>query len=330
MLELKNISYFYKSQKDKMVLDQISYQFEKGKMYAILGTSGSGKTTLLSLLAGLDSPISGEIDMNGENIEEKGLANHRKNHISLVFQNYNLIDYLTPVENVKLGGNADAEILLTQMGIDKSTRKRNVMQLSGGQQQRVAIARALASKAPVLLADEPTGNLDEDTAKDIVEIFKSLAQKRPYMFDLLPTVQSYIRYLSDKANGREAKSADTAQVEMEKLRAEADMKRSKADMAAMQLKELEGKMHRSEDVEAVTNDLVYTVRSMIMALPGRLAMDVVQVASTNEASALIRAECYKILNELANYNYDPAVYQRRVRDREGWSDVIVAADEADD
>ena len=137
------------------------------------------------------------------------------------------------------------------------------------------------------------------------------AQKRPYMFDLLPTVQSYIRYLSDKANGREAKSADTAQVEMEKLRAEADMKRSKADMTAIQLKELEGKMHRSEDVEAVTNDLVYTVRSMIMALPGRLAMDVVQVASANEASALIRAECYKILNELANYNYDPAVYQRR-------------------
>ena len=116
--------------------------------------------------------------MNGENIEEKGLANHRKNHISLVFQNYNLIDYLTPVENVKLGGNADAEMLLTQMGIDKSTRKRNVMQLSGGQQQRVAIARALASKAPVLLADEPTGNLDEDTAKDIVEIFKSLAHEQ--------------------------------------------------------------------------------------------------------------------------------------------------------
>ena len=177
MLELKNISYFYKSQKDKMVLDQISYQFEKGKMYAILGTSGSGKTTLLSLLAGLDSPISGEIDMNGENIEEKGLANHRKNHISLVFQNYNLIDYLTPVENVKLGGNADAEILLTQMGIDKSTRKRNVMQLSGGQQQRVAIARALASKAPVLLADEPTGNLDEEIADEIIKILMKSAHE---------------------------------------------------------------------------------------------------------------------------------------------------------
>lgn len=178
MLDLKNISYFYKSQKDKLILDQISYQFEKGKMYAILGASGSGKTTLLSLLAGLDLPVSGEIVMNGENIEKIGLANHRKNDISLVFQNYNLIDYLTPVENVKLGGNADAEILLTQMGIDKVTRKRNVMQLSGGQQQRVAIARALASKAPVLLADEPTGNLDGDTAKDIVDIFKRLAHEQ--------------------------------------------------------------------------------------------------------------------------------------------------------
>lgn len=178
MLELNDISYFYKSQKDKIVLDQISYKFEKGKMYAILGTSGSGKTTLLSLLAGLDSPVSGEITLNGENIETKGLANHRKNNISLVFQNYNLIDYLTPVENVKLGGNVDAEVLLTQMGIDGTTRKRNVMQLSGGQQQRVAIARALASQAPVLLADEPTGNLDEQTAKDIVEIFKKLAHEQ--------------------------------------------------------------------------------------------------------------------------------------------------------
>ena len=177
MLELKNISYFYKSQKDKMVLDQISYQFEKGKMYAILGASGSGKTTLLSLLAGLDSPISGEIDMNGENIEEKGLANHRKNHISLVFQNYNLIDYLTPVENVKLGGNADAEMLLTQMGIDKSTRKRNVMQLSGGQQQRVWLAMALAQKTPILLLDEPTTYLDVKYQIEILNLIKEINKK---------------------------------------------------------------------------------------------------------------------------------------------------------
>lgn len=154
------------------------------------------------------------------------------------------------------------------------------------------------------------------------------ASVRPYKFDLLPTVQAYIRYLSDKANGKESKSADTVQAEADKLRAEADLKQSKAKIADMQLKELEGKMHRSEDVEAVTNDLVYTVRSMIMALPGRLAMDVVQASNANEASALIRSECYKILNELAGYQYDPEVYRRRVRDREGWSDAL--ADEADE
>lgn len=154
------------------------------------------------------------------------------------------------------------------------------------------------------------------------------AQTRPYKFDLLPTVQAYIKYLSDKANGKETKSADTVQAEADKLRAEADLKQSKAKIAEMQLKELEGKMHRSEDVEAMTNDLVYTVRSMIMALPGRLAMDVVQVASAAEASALIRSECSKILNELAGYQYDPEAYQRRVRDREGWGEAL--ADEADE
>lgn len=154
------------------------------------------------------------------------------------------------------------------------------------------------------------------------------AQTRPYKFDLLPTVQAYIKYLSDKANGKETKSADTVQAEADKLRAEADLKQSKAKIAEMQLKELEGKMHRSEDVEAMTNDLVYTVRSMIMALPGRLAMDVVQVASAAEASALIRSECSKILNELAGYKYDPEAYQRRVRDREGWGEAL--ADEADE
>lgn len=132
MLEINNVSYFYKSQKDKLVLDQISYQFKKGKMYAILGTSGSGKTTLLSLLAGLDTPVKGEICVGGEGIAAKGLSYHRKNNISLVFQNYNLIDYLTPIENVKLGGKADAELLLTQMGIDSQAGKRNVMKLSGG------------------------------------------------------------------------------------------------------------------------------------------------------------------------------------------------------
>lgn len=175
MLELKDISYYYKSQKDKMILDNISYQFERGTMYAILGASGSGKTTLLSILAGLDVPVEGKLQVAGDEISKKELNVHRKNNISLVFQNYNLIDYLTPIENVKLGGKVDAENILIQMGIDEAQRKRNIMQLSGGQQQRVAIARALASKAPILLADEPTGNLDEDTANEIISIFQGLA-----------------------------------------------------------------------------------------------------------------------------------------------------------
>ena len=141
------------------------------------------------------------------------------------------------------------------------------------------------------------------------------------------TIKAYVNYLRELANSK-AKPADTVKAEADKLRAEADLKQSKAKIAEMQLKELEGKMHRSEDVEAATNDLVYTVRSMIMALPGRLAMDVVQAKTAAEASAIIRAECYKILNELAGYQYDPEVYRRRVRDREGWGDVL--ADEADD
>jgi putative ABC transport system ATP-binding protein len=161
-----------------VILDHISYDFERGKMYAILGTSGSGKTTLLSLLAGLDVPVEGEVCVNGENILKKGLNAHRKENISLVFQNYNLIDYLTPVENVRLGGKEDAMELLKKMGLNVAESRRNVMQLSGGQQQRVAIARALASNAPILLADEPTGNLDEDTANEIIDIFLDLAHEQ--------------------------------------------------------------------------------------------------------------------------------------------------------
>ena len=101
---------------------------------------------------------------------------------------------------------------------------------------------------------------------------------------------------------------------------EADLKRSKADIAALQLSELEGTMHRSEDVEAVMTDLVYNIRSMLVALPGRLAVDVTGAATPAEASEIIRTEVYKILTELAGYKYDPEVYARRVRDREGWSE----------
>lgn len=196
MLELKDVSYYYKSQRDKTILDHVSYEFKKGVMYAVLGSSGSGKTTLLSLLAGLDVPVDGTVCVAGEDILQKGLNAHRRDNISLVFQNYNLIDYLTPVENVKLGGKADAEELLAQMGIDEAQRKRNVMQLSGGQQQRVAIARALASKAPILLADEPTGNLDEDTANEIISIFQKLAHEQ----EKCVVVVTHSRELADQAD----------------------------------------------------------------------------------------------------------------------------------
>lgn len=196
MLELKGVSYYYKSQRDKTILDHVSYEFKKGVMYAVLGSSGSGKTTLLSLLAGLDVPVDGTVCVAGEDILQKGLNAHRRDNISLVFQNYNLIDYLTPVENVRLGGKADAEELLAQMGIDEAQRKRNVMQLSGGQQQRVAIARALASKAPILLADEPTGNLDEDTANEIISIFQKLAHEQ----EKCVVVVTHSRELADQAD----------------------------------------------------------------------------------------------------------------------------------
>ena len=196
MLELKDVSYYYKSQKDKTILNHVTYQFKKGVMYAILGSSGSGKTTLLSLLAGLDVPVEGTVCVAGEDILQRGLNAHRRDHVSLVFQNYNLIDYLTPVENVKLGGKADAEELLAQMGIDEAQRKRNVMQLSGGQQQRVAIARALASKASILLADEPTGNLDEDTANEIISIFQKLAHEQ----EKCVVVVTHSRELAEQAD----------------------------------------------------------------------------------------------------------------------------------
>lgn len=177
ILEAKNIIYSYKSKRDTMVLKNVSASFEEGNFYAIVGPSGSGKTTFLSLLAGLDNPVSGKVKYEGEDIQKKGLNYHRRHHISLVFQNYNLIDYLTTEENVKLGGENNATELLREVGIPEEGWKRNVLQLSGGQQQRVAIARALASEAKVLLADEPSGNLDEDTAEEIIELLKKTAHE---------------------------------------------------------------------------------------------------------------------------------------------------------
>ncbi len=156
-------------------MQNVSGLLETGKMYAILSPSGSGKTTLLSLLGGLDVPTQGSVLFDGEDIAAKGLEHHRRNHISLIFQSYNLIDYMTPVENVRLTAKLDAAPILERLGLTKDETQRNVLKLSGGQQQRVAIARALASDAPVILADEPTGNLDADTAEEITAILKESA-----------------------------------------------------------------------------------------------------------------------------------------------------------
>jgi putative ABC transport system ATP-binding protein len=172
-LELKKIEYAY--EKGKNVLYDVNVTFEAGKVYAIVGPSGCGKTTLLSLLGGLDVPTGGEIRLQGKNIDEIGLEDYRRHHVSFIFQSYNLIDYMTPIENVNLTSKVAAMPILEHVGLTKEEAKRNVLKLSGGQQQRVAIARALASDATVLLADEPTGNLDEETAMNIVTLLKKSA-----------------------------------------------------------------------------------------------------------------------------------------------------------
>ena len=175
ILKTREVKYTY--QQGKPVLRGISTELETGKLYAIVGPSGCGKTTLPSLLGGLDSPESGRIFFMGEDIEKTGLIRHRRQHVSFVFQSYNLIDYLTPSENVALTSALPPLSVLEKVGLTKEEANRNVLKLSGGQQQRAALARALASEAPVILADEPTGNLDEDTAVGIVEILKESAHQ---------------------------------------------------------------------------------------------------------------------------------------------------------
>ena len=175
IFELHSLTYSY--DKNKKILKSINAQMETGKMYAILGPSGCGKTTLLSLLGGLDSPASGSVLFEGKDIAQIGLARHRKKNVSFIFQSYNLIDYLTPVENVALTSKLPPLPILERLGLTKEESKRNVLKLSGGQQQRVAIARALASEAPIILADEPTGNLDSRTSADVLGLLKMTSEE---------------------------------------------------------------------------------------------------------------------------------------------------------
>lgn len=189
LVTVDQVNYFYQDgDTRRFILKDISCEFERGRFYAILGESGSGKTTFLSLLSALDKPKSGKVLFEGKDISEIGLEKYRRNHIGIIFQAYNLVPFMTAVENVKVAMSitenqlpddtgAVAYNLLDYIGLDKSKANRKVNQLSGGEQQRVAIARALATNVDLILADEPTGNLDEEMENEIVDIFKRLAHE---------------------------------------------------------------------------------------------------------------------------------------------------------
>lgn len=149
-------------------------------------------------------------------------------------------------------------------------------------------------------------------------------KKRKY--DLLLTVQRYIAYLQEKVV-KKGENKDDAQNESRKIKADADLRAAKAEIADMELKELRGEMHRSEDVEAMTTDLVFTIRSMMLALPGRLAIDLAKITKPAEISERIKQEIHAILLELSNYQYDANAYKKRVRDRQGWGDLLKDEDD---
>lgn len=189
-LQTKELGYYYlDGSKNRYIFQDLNLTFEKGVFYSILGKSGSGKTTLLSLLSALDSPKEGEILLDGISLKVMGLASYRRNKIGIVFQNFNLIPYMTAVENVMVvmsvtdnQSNVSAKEyalnLLKSVEIDQTTAERLVSNLSGGEQQRVAIARSLATNCDIIIADEPTGNLDDDTAVGVIDIFRKLVDEK--------------------------------------------------------------------------------------------------------------------------------------------------------
>ena len=188
LLSLKNVSYRYPdAAKDEYVLKNINYEFEKGKTYAIKGKSGSGKTTLLSLISGLEKKYEGEISYKDKKLSKMNLDDYRSQNVGIVFQSYNLLPHLTALENIILSLDiskvkADdkkhlAINLMEQVGLSRDMANRRILKLSGGEQQRIAIARSLSYNPEIILADEPTGNLDHDTETEILNIFSDLAHK---------------------------------------------------------------------------------------------------------------------------------------------------------
>lgn len=184
ILKLDDISYRY-DKKRPYILNGISCEFERGKLYAVTGGSGSGKTTLISIIAALTRPSSGKILYDGTDIGEIDEDRYRAKYVSTIFQSYNLLYNYTAIENITMalhisGYAGDfterADALLQEVGIPAEKRRYVVQNLSGGEQQRIAIARALAADSGVVLADEPTGNLDNENKDNIMKIFRRLAE----------------------------------------------------------------------------------------------------------------------------------------------------------
>jgi len=191
LLEAKNIHYIYQSKYQKVyALKDVSCTFESGKFYAIIGHSGSGKTTLLSMLAGLGTPTEGAVYANGESIAKFGVERHRRENVSVIYQAFNLFPTLNILENVmypmqlsgkpKRAAKEKAAALLNSMGLKEAAFRKLPAMLSGGEQQRVAIARALASDAKIILADEPTGNLDTENGRIVIDHLKRLVSEAGY------------------------------------------------------------------------------------------------------------------------------------------------------
>jgi len=189
MLKIENLTYRYKNS-DRDVLKGLNVEFEAGKFNVLLGPSGSGKTTLLSIMAGLDRPTTGTVHINGDNLADMDLDEYRRERIAMVFQAFQLFPLLTAIENVcypmeangisKQEATKRAEKLLDSVGITGDAQRRHPANLSGGQQQRVAIARALSTGAKVILADEPTGNLDVANGDAVISILNQLAHEQGY------------------------------------------------------------------------------------------------------------------------------------------------------
>lgn len=188
LLSIKNASYQYSdAEADEYAIRNVNYDFEKGKIYAIRGRSGTGKTTLLSLISGLERCTDGEIIFDGKNLKDINLDYYRSHDIGIVFQSYNLLPFMTASENIILSMDASgvkvankkarAVELMKSVGLKESYANRKVLRLSGGEQQRVAIARSLSYNPKLIVADEPTGNLDKQTEEEILDIFKKLAHQ---------------------------------------------------------------------------------------------------------------------------------------------------------